>query len=385
MCYYNRGRLLLSQQIREAAEADDRKALDIFEKLAKDFPSVPEYRQHVATSHEGLAVALEKLGDLPNAEAAFRQSLAIREKLAKDFPTPNYRQELAFGYCRLANFMHRQKKWEEAGTNFRAAVSVLKPLAQEFSGGPHYRADLAGNRGRLAEVLAKTGKRTEAAAEYGLAIESLKQLTREYPEASEYGLELGGNQCNLGVLHDLEGRSTGALNWYGQAIQTLTTLVKRNPRLPSARQYLVNSHTNRARVLWDLGRVKEALSDWDRGIEYDDGASRTHHQMWRAECRASIAPDIAVAEAEEILRDRTIPSTFIYLAARVYAQSSATAKGAAKCERYAARAVALLEQARGSGHFRHKCNFEEFKTDTGFDPLRQREDFRKLVAELKSK
>jgi len=104
--------------------------------------------------------------------------------------------------------------------------------------------------------------------------------------------------------------------------------------------------------------------------------------MWRADCRAHVEPETAVAEAEEVLQDEELPASFLCLAARVFAQSSVAVEDPQKRERYAERAVALLREARDCGQFQQQPNIETLKTERRLDSLRLREDFKKLLAEL---
>jgi hypothetical protein len=53
-------------------------------------------------------------------------------------------------------------------------------------------------------------------------------------------------------------------------------------------------------------------------------------------------------------------------------------------ERYAARAVAFLNQAHAGGHLKTVHFLQEFRTDTDLDPLRKRADFQRLLAEVES-
>src|SRR5262249_28649833 len=155
-------------------------------------------------------------------------------------------------------------------------------------------------------------------------------------------------------------------------------LLKQSPQQALAREYLRNSLFKRARLLTELQRFAEAMADWDRAIELDDSEDRPLYRMHRAQCLARIEPERAGAAAEEVVKDDKIPSPVIYEAAIVYAYASATVQDADQREQYAARAVALLQLARVRGIFQDRDNFGGLKTDTRLDPLRRREDFKKL-------
>ncbi len=62
--------------------------------------------------------------------------------------------------------------------------------------------------------------------------------------------------------------------------------------------------------------------------------------------------------------------------------ASASEDGAKAKEQYAARAVALLGKAHEVGYFKDRKNIERLKSDGDLDALRQRDDFKQLLADL---
>jgi hypothetical protein len=54
-------------------------------------------------------------------------------------------------------------------------------------------------------------------------------------------------------------------------------------------------------------------------------------------------------------------------------------------EQYARRAVDLLRQAQLAGYFDNPASVHRLKKDADLEPLRSRDDFVKLVAELEEK
>src|SRR5262245_66148760 len=84
-----------TSRLEEAEKAHDQ-ALGIRQQLAADFPSRPEFRQELASSHNNRGILLYTTGRLPEAEQAYDQALSIRKQLAADFPSRrDFRQELA--------------------------------------------------------------------------------------------------------------------------------------------------------------------------------------------------------------------------------------------------------------------------------------------------
>ncbi|HEY3393245.1 MAG TPA: serine/threonine-protein kinase [Lacipirellulaceae bacterium] len=383
----NLGNMLFELGKPQAADAAYRKALDIQQKLVADFRTVPHYRDRLAGIHRNLGLhALLGRGNLLNAEESFRESLGIWEKLSTDLPTvPEYLRHRASSHGDLADLKYRQENWAASEDQRRQAISLFADLVNVFPEAPDYRFELATNRGKLGLVLNRRGQRTDAIDAHKLAIEDLQILTEKYRNVPDYTVQLGGNLCNLG-LHILnDGRPEDALEWFARAIQTLTPFVNQDPRVVPAREFLRNSHYNRALALMALKRFADAVPDWDRVIALDDGPDWPMPRMWRAHCLAHVAPERAVADAEEVIQDPKLPSTIFYQAARVCAVASATVKDAQKREQFAARAVALLQEARARGNFLDKSNLEGLTSDSGLDSLREREDFKKLLAELEDK
>jgi hypothetical protein len=73
----------------------------------------------------------------------------------------------------------------------------------------------------------------------------------------------------------------------------------------------------------------------------------------------------------------------IYLAARGYALASTCADADDKTkEAHAAKAVILLKEARDKGYFKTKERLEHAQKGADLDALRQRDDFKVLLAEL---
>src|SRR5262249_39625053 len=107
-------------------------ALAITEKLAVDFPEVPEYRGELARSHTGLGWLLYGLGKLPEAGQQFRQALAITEKLAADFPAiSQYRIDLGGSCCNLGSLILKGRQPSESLVWFEKAIRTLTAMYEQ--------------------------------------------------------------------------------------------------------------------------------------------------------------------------------------------------------------------------------------------------------------
>jgi serine/threonine protein kinase len=362
------------------AEAEYRAALALQKRLADDFPSASVYRQSLADSHNSLGALLKALRKWGDAEAEFRVALALRKQLADDFPAaPARRKQLADSHNNLGLLLQERGKRGEAEVEYRHALAVAKQLAADFPAVPDYLRAQSQSHTSLGILLKGSGRMAEAEAEYRLALALCKQLADRFPGVPHHVVDLGGGSCNLANLLRDSGRPVEALDAYQQAVQALAPVVEREPRLVAARQFLRNSHWGRAQVLTRLGRIAEATQDWDRSIELDDGSARGYLRLQRASSRARVEPAKAVTEAEELIRGQGAPASWLYCAACVYSVSSGRLNDHGERDRYAARAVALLHRARECGYFREQARIQQLKRDPDFDPLRRREDFKRLI------
>jgi tetratricopeptide (TPR) repeat protein len=418
---------------REQALAEQERARAIFERLTTDFPAVPHYRQELATSHSGLGQLLRNLGKATEAEAAYRAALAIDERLVADFPAvPEYRRALAASYTNVGVVLDVSGRRSEAEKAYRAAIELQKQLAADFPAEPTYRYQLAVSSNALGAMLDESKKRSEAEGMYRAAIELQQWLAADFPAVPEYRLELARSLSNLSLLLGSVGKqaealdvgraaipvrerlaadfpavpqyrqdlgdsyknvghlllssdqSEASLDWYAKAIAVLAPLLADEPRLAIARRLLRNTHSGRAAALSNLRRYHEAIQDWDRAIELDDGTRRLVFRLQRALTLARAGDHArAAAEADTLASPKDVTPDTLYQLACVYAVAMAAAKEeSTSAERYAVHALELLTRVRGAGGFRDTANRDLLKQDDDLNPLRSREDFKALLADL---
>ena len=259
--------------------------LAIQEKLAADFPAVPDYRQELAGSHNNLGSLLADLGKRAEAEEQYRQALAIQEKLAADFPAvPDYRQDwpaatTTWGFCwpvwgnerrRRSSTARRwpsRRSWPptsppcptigrnwpsatttwgfcwpdlgkraEAEEQYRQALAIQEKLAADFPAVPDYRRELAVSHNNLGILLAGLGKRAEAEEQYRQALAIQEKLAADFPAVPDYRQELAGSHNNLGDLLAGLGKRAEAEEQYRQALAIQEKLAADFPAVPDYRR-----------------------------------------------------------------------------------------------------------------------------------------------------
>jgi tetratricopeptide (TPR) repeat protein len=292
----------------QEAENDCDEAVRIFKELADDFPSRPEFSQHLARSHIGRGDLLRATGRLPEAKKDWDQALSISRQLVADFPSrPEFRQDLAGSHNNRGNLLVLMGRPQEAVKDYEQALSIRKQLVADFPRQPGLHNDFAGTCGNLANHHLRQGNAAAA-----------KRLLLE------------GRPHHLAAL-------------------------KANPRHPTYR-HIYRMHLNlltvaHAVLLEQEDAVRTAETCRDLGWNAPADA-------YNAACSLSLCVPIVARHDQLDDKQRKKAEQF-----------------------YGDAAMKMLRVAVSQGY----KDVPHMKKDTALNPLRQREDFRKLVAELEGK
>jgi tetratricopeptide (TPR) repeat protein len=271
----------------------------------------------------------------------------------------------------------------DAEAAHRRALVIEEKLAAEFPEVCAYRVELAVIHDSLGLVLSAVGRRADAEAAYRRALAIKEKLAAEFPAVPGYRISLGGSQINFGNLLRENRQPEQALDWYARAIAALEEVLRQVNVDATAALYLRNAHWGRAQALDDLRRHAEATAAWDRAVELSTPPQRPEVRLSRADSRVRAGQvDAAIGEAEELAQGAN--AAVLYNAACVLALAAdrPDSSGAALSkEQCAGRAVALLRQAVAKGF----KDAEHMKKDEDLKALRQRDDFKGLLAELEKK
>jgi tetratricopeptide (TPR) repeat protein/tRNA A-37 threonylcarbamoyl transferase component Bud32 len=358
-----------------------RKAITIQEQLTKDFSSLPVHRQDLASSHTNLGVLLAELGNYEEALADHDRALQILQQLARDFPgTPEYHRALALSHTNRGEALRNLDRLEEALSAHRSALTVQEELAAGAEAVPQDRQGLARVQQNLADLLVGLSRYDEALAQLQEALAAREQLVADSPTNALYQIELAGSQGTMGNLLRDRGQPEGALDWYAKSLDRLEQVLTADARLLQARLFACSIYRNRAVALGQLARHEEALGDYNRSIDLDDGQRRTGLSMERAMTLSRLKKHSqALAEVDALVAKPDANEQALYSAACIYAVASTTAD--ADTENYAARAVDLLRRAVENGY----KDAAQLQKDKDIDALRSRDDFKKLLGELEGR
>jgi tetratricopeptide (TPR) repeat protein len=296
------------------------------------------------------------MGRLKEAEADFDQALSIHKQLAADFPTrPDFRQELANGHNSRGSLLGDMGRLKESEADFDQALSIHKQLAADFPTRPEFRRMLASSHVNRGTLLRITGRLPEAEKDHGQALTIYTQLAADFPNQPDLRNELAGTCVNLAVLHKRQGNWAVARRLLLEGRPHHLAALKANPRHPTYRQSYRN-HLN-------------ALAQVHAGLLEREDAVRTAETIrdlgWNAPGDAYDAACLLSLCAPLVAEHDKLDATQRKEVAQFYGDA----------------AMKLLRDAVSKGY----KDVAHVKKDTDLDPLRQREDFRRLVAELEGR
>jgi tetratricopeptide (TPR) repeat protein len=372
---YNRGKYA-------GAESSYRRALALYDQQRGASPAVAKYRRDMAETHRVLGQLLMDQRKFAAAEAAHRQAIALMGKLVDEFPAvPDYRARLAVSHQDLGATFNHQGKQRETEASHRAALAIQEKLAADFPAVPDYQRDLALLYHNLGDSLRLQGKQeAETVVRQGLAI--AEKLVAEFPTEPEYRFLLGMTQNVMGAtILSINKEPVKALPWLDKGIATLEEALRRGGSIDRVQFGLRASHQLRADALSTLQRHADALKDFDKMVELAPEPERALRRSIRAVGRVRAGQVAAAIEETEELAKNAEPLV-LYNAACVYALASVPTKAnpisPKQQAKYAERAIALLRQVVAKGYH----NVYEMKNDDDLKPLRQRDDFQKLLRDM---
>jgi serine/threonine-protein kinase len=352
---YQLGTLLHDTGSVREAESAYRETLALYKPLTGDLHAEPQYRFAQANCCNSLAVLLKDTSRPKEAEAAFHDALDIQKRLSADFPAvPDYRQWLARSHTNLGALLVQMDRLKEAEAAYHEALALQKALAAAFPEVHQFRFELAATHNNLAGMLQKAGRVREAQAAYRETLAIKERLVAEFPAVFDYRPSLARTLTNLAEhSRSLEDYAT-ARRLLEQAWPHLQEALKVNPRHSASRLVSCTNRQLLSVTLLDLGEHA--------------GAAQT---------------------AAELLRVACDPAADAYKAACVFSRCAPLAERDTKlaearrqelARSYGEQALAALRQALANGY----KDSAHLQKDKDLDPLRQRDDFQKLLREVEA-
>jgi tetratricopeptide (TPR) repeat protein len=400
----NRGLLLQTTGRAQEAERDYDQAVSLCQRLVADFPSRPEFRHELAQSHNGRGNLLIATGRPREAEQEFDQALSIRKQLVADFPTRlDFRQELATSHNNRGLLLRTTGRAEEAEHDHDQAVSIYQQLVADFPSRPEFRHELAQTHNNRGNLLYTTGRLKEAEQDYAAALSLRRQLAADFPSRPDFRQELAASHNNRGILLITTGRPQEAEHDFDQALSLRKQLAADFPTQPDRRNDVAATCVNLALLQEQQGNHAEAQRLLLEGRPHHLAALKanprhpTYRQFYRNHLRALTTTHAFLLEQADAVRtaetrrdlgwdapaDAYDAACSLSRCVSIVAQHDKLDDKQRKeaAQFYGDAAMKLLREAVRMGY----QDVPHLKKDAALAPLRPREDFQQLVAELEGK
>jgi tetratricopeptide (TPR) repeat protein len=265
------------------AEAAYQEAAEIWRRLIRQYPKHPRYQAPLGTTLSNLGVLSESANRFSDAERAHEEALELRRGLVRDnHGIAEYESDLGDSLLNLGALHDATGDYEKAVTLYLEALGIWKRLAGLHPNVVEYRSRLSAVHNNLANAYSDLKRPQEADAAYLEAFHIRRELVKSFGDVLEFAIELGGSQCNLGNRAQAVGQLEKAVEWYDQSVATLEEVLRREPRQPTARQFLRNAHYGRANTVRKLGRLEQAVSEYEAVIRIDPDYPEVHCDLGHA-------------------------------------------------------------------------------------------------------
>ena len=263
---------------------------------------------------------------------------------------------------------------------------------------------MAWSHNSIGQLLWQSGKRAEARAAFQKALAIYQKLADANPTFVEYLRPLANGYGDISWQFAQAGKNGEAIEYYAREEASRLKLAAAESTGPDDRNLLANCQTNTADLLRKAGRRVEARAACERALalreplvkelpqvtSYRGGLAETYLRIGQLQ---SDAKDLAAAAATwrraiALYEGLKVPSrSDSFLRACCHACLSelgdkpGSGVSAEEGRAETNRAMSLLRKAVTAGY----VNPDSYRIESALDPLRGREDFKKLVAELEMK
>jgi hypothetical protein len=332
---------------------DDNEAVNLLKQLVTDFPARPEFRLDLAVAYRQRTVVVSATGRSRDARDDANEALSIAKQLVAEFPSrPEFREELALDHENIAFWLDDHHYYKLAVQESDSTVSIYKQLAAEFPSRPGFRERLVKALLNRSSLQNRADRPKESEKDANEAVSIGESLVADFPNRPDLRLNLAGAYHNLAGFHVQREDWAAAKGLLLEGRPHLLAALKANPREPDSRDFY-------ARHLGVLTKVHAALLEQEEAVR----AAQTRRDLgWNAPADAYNAACFLSKCIPTVAKHGKLDATQRKEAGQFYGDA----------------AVKLLREAVAKGF----KNVAHMKHDTDLNPLRQREDFQKLIAGL---
>jgi tetratricopeptide (TPR) repeat protein len=267
--------------------------------------------------------SLSATGNPTEALAAYEAARAIFERLAREGPTvTQFQADLANSHTNIGKLLFETGTPAEALASSEAARAIRGRLAHDHPTVMEFQAALARSHNGIGALLGQADKPGEALASFEESRAILEKLTEAHPESPDYASALGATEQNMAEvelgakrLDEARGLLREAIRWQGKALAA-------NPRHPQYRQFLTKDYRG-------LLAVAKGLDDAELAAEAERGlaglaSSDPRLQALDARLAAVLQGEAPRDDAERLeLAQRAYDTRRFALAAKLWSEALA--------------------------------------------------------------
>jgi tetratricopeptide (TPR) repeat protein len=398
-CFRTAGLHLWLGETREAEDFSNQ-AIKLQNQLCADFPDNLDYRHDLSQTFAYQGHIQSMKGRFDAALAAYNKAIALTESLAMESPAnPKYQQTWANTLNHMA-LLETYVSPAQAETNFQKAINIGQSLVREHPNAADYQcllanayANLVMNRDRGDQVSGMVEP-----VQKGLAL--LEPTGKEPPKTGQdYVRGLAVLKLYGGIVHLRRRHFQQAEPSLKAGIQGLEELTKFAPIFPYRFQ-LAMSYPRLAQLYEETKRdslaeenyrksldtIEQLMKDFPSLVFLKSVAIDRRILLMVYPARRGLNLDKLVSEVDALTAKSGLNAGNYYNFACLFAQASlAPGLAPATVEDFQQRALRLLERVARMGFLSTPSGKQLIHADRDIDPLRQREDFKRLVEGLNKK
>ncbi len=338
----------------------------------------------------GSISALKRFRDEDSTLAALREALDYLDQLSADSPGKTDHRRTLANLSLVAGVMFATSgQPSKAEPLLKKAIDTWQGLTDQDDQDAEALSELATSYYFLGATHRDVGHLEQAESMWLKSIELQEKLTLHFGDNAQYVSNLGRTYYNMGVYAHKSKKFADALPWQGKAIATLQPLSGK----PEEDWFLAAAYYGRGLAHTELHQDEPARADFEKSVPL----TKDHNEKRERQLALAFADAYcgyfrkAVAEAEKAVGADPTNGDERYKLACVLALAAGGArkdaqmppvKAAELVEQYAGRSIRLLRKAHEANYFKTAEARKDLRDDPDLDPLRQRPDFRKLLADL---
>ncbi|HVC95937.1 MAG TPA: protein kinase [Pirellulales bacterium] len=389
------GDLDLKQNDMPAAREAFQKCLEIDRRRAERDPENGEAQADLAISYGRVGVVEMQLGHLAAARELLLRNLEITEQLAAtESEDAHMQRNLSFCRVKLGDVEARLGDLPAARASYQRALEIRQRLAQADPQSAQAQDDLSYAYYFLGAVLLDMGDLAAARVAYGHCVELDRRPAQADPADFQAQRDLSISYRKFAAVCSRLGQFPDALEAYQQALQIHLRLVKEEPDNAQFQEDLSYGYYYLAALHLEMGDLPAARDEYVQSVELDRRLAEAAPENAQAHVDLAISCAKLADVCSRIAQLDPGNGPNLYQAARGFAKCAFAVPGGRSAEQlsavdrtlkefYAAQAVEQLKRAHAAGYFTIAATVTAISEDHDLDSLRDRDDFRKLVEELR--